>query len=337
MRTPSIVGAVLVLGACCPPLRPAQSAHDAARPSLEGTLWDVAAGRAIERGALLDRLVAARFVLLGETHDNPRHHAWQAELVRGLIAAGRRPAVGFEMIDADRQADVDAARTAHPRDADVLAHAVGWAESGWPAFALYRPIFAAALEADVPVLAANLPHATVRSLAHEGLAALPAERARELGIDRPLAPAVEAQLRQEMSDSHCGMIPLDHTTGLVLAQRARDAQMAAVLAAGAARAGEGGAVGIMGAGHARTDRGVPARLRELLPDATVASVGFIEVDPALGTPGAYAAAFGAARLPFDVVVFTARAEREDPCADMRAALRASESPGARRTRLASRR
>ncbi|MGZ9157183.1 MAG: ChaN family lipoprotein [Candidatus Binatia bacterium] len=34
------------------------------------------------------RLARAEFVLLGEKHDNPDHHWLQAEVLRGLIAAG---------------------------------------------------------------------------------------------------------------------------------------------------------------------------------------------------------------------------------------------------------
>src|SRR5687768_4939373 len=64
---------------------------------LTGRIWDVASGEFIDRPTLIMRLARAEFVLLGEKHDNPDHHRLQAEVVRGLIAAGRRPAVGFEM------------------------------------------------------------------------------------------------------------------------------------------------------------------------------------------------------------------------------------------------
>ena len=68
---------------------------------LTGRIWEVASGKFIDRHNLMMRLARAEFVLLGEKHDNPDHHRLQAEVLRGLIAAGRRPAVGFEMFSLD--------------------------------------------------------------------------------------------------------------------------------------------------------------------------------------------------------------------------------------------
>jgi uncharacterized iron-regulated protein len=78
-----------------------------------------------------------------------------------------------------------------------------------------------------------------------------------------------------------------------------------------------GAVLIAGAGHVRTDRGVPAYLATRVPDASVASVAFVEVASGAVAPADYAGRFGAARLPFDFVWFTARADDADPCARLR--------------------
>src|SRR5215470_11936005 len=56
---------------------------------LVGRIWDVWAGAFIGEDALVARLVASRFVLLGERHDNPDHHALQAKLLRAMLEAGR--------------------------------------------------------------------------------------------------------------------------------------------------------------------------------------------------------------------------------------------------------
>jgi uncharacterized iron-regulated protein len=101
---------------------------------------------------------------------------------------------------------------------------------------------------------------------------------------------------------------------MVTAQRARDAQMAERLLAAA----RDGAVLIAGAGHVRTDRGVPAYLAGRVPAGGIASVAFVEVATDRTAPGDYAERFGAARLPFDFVWFTTRADDGDPCARMRA-------------------
>ena len=94
---------------------------------------------------------------------------------------------------------------------------------------------------------------------------------------------------------------------MALAQHARDAQMAKVLAIAGAK---DGAVLIAGGGHARLDRGVPYYLALEAPGASVASLVFREVRHGEADAKAYISEEG----PFDYVWFTPRASDEDPCA-----------------------
>ena len=135
---------------------------------------------------------------------------------------------------------------------------------------------------------------------------------RRHALDRP-APA-QAALEEEIRAAHCGALPDTLVAGMVTAQRARDAEMAERLVAGQ----RDGAVLIAGAGHVRTDRGVPRALALLAPEARVVGVALVEVDDGWTTPAEYAARFGGgARLPFDYVWFTARADNVDHCARLR--------------------
>jgi hypothetical protein len=70
---------------------------------------------------------------------------------------------------------------------------------------------------------------------------------------------------------------------------------------------------VAGAGHARRDRGVPVHIARQAPGAPVASLAFVEVDPAAVKPGDYAARFVSDALPFDYVWFTPRVDDGDPC------------------------
>ena len=45
---------------------------------LAGQIWDVAHGRFVPMTALASAVSAARFALLGERHDHPEHHEFQA-------------------------------------------------------------------------------------------------------------------------------------------------------------------------------------------------------------------------------------------------------------------
>jgi uncharacterized iron-regulated protein len=281
---------------------------------LVGKIWDVRAGRFVDEATLAAELAQAEFVALGETHDNPDHHLLQARLVRAILAAGRRPALAFEMLTSDQQEAVDAAVARAPKDPDALGKAVGWDASGWPEFAVYRPIFAAGLEAGLPIVAANLRRSEVKAIFSKGREALDEGLRARLAREEPIPEPVMAQLRAEMSASHCGELPDRMLEPLILAQRARDARMAErMLAAGAAR----GAILVAGSGHARTDRGVPRLLATDAPGRKVVSIAFLEVDPERPAPGDYDKGWGEGPLPFDLVIFTPGTEREDPCADFK--------------------
>src|SRR5882762_8768297 len=138
---------------------------------LSGRIWDVSSARFIDRQSLVSRLARADF-LLGERHDNLSHHLLQAEVLRSLIALGRRPAVGFEMFGLDDAKAITNHLAFTPNDAAGLGRAVNWNKSGWPDWAMYQPIAEAALQARLQIVATNLPLATARKMSSDGLAAL---------------------------------------------------------------------------------------------------------------------------------------------------------------------
>jgi uncharacterized iron-regulated protein len=287
-----------------------------------GRVLDVRQDRWADGGALAAAVAGADVVLLGETHDNADHHLLQAWLLDAIAASGRRPAVAFEMLGVHQQDALDAALARSPVTSDQVAAAVAWAESGWPGFDLYRPVFDASLAAGLPLLAANLPRDAARDAVRKGREALPEALRERLARDEPLPEAEAAEMRREMADSHCGELPERILDPMVLAQRARDAQMAERIETAAARRG---AVLVTGSGHARRDRGVPRHVLRDTPALSLASVAFLEVSPGDLDPADYAGAYGVARLPFDWVVFTPAAEREDPCAALREAHRGRRS------------
>jgi uncharacterized iron-regulated protein len=283
---------------------------------LVGRIWDVAAGRVVDEAALIAGITRAPYVLLGEKHDNPDHHALQARLLRALTAAGRRPAVAFEMFTPSQAGGLARHLSARPRDATGIGEAVDWKASGWPAWSMYAPIAQAALDAGLPLVVANLDPERMRALLRQGVGALDPTLIQRHGLERPLPADVRASMVEEIRDAHCGQLPDQRADAMVLAQRARDAQMAeAMLTA----PGTDGAVLIAGAGHVRNDRGVPAYLRRIAPGTRTASVAFLEVDPQRPDMDSYAARFGQ-RLPFDYVWFTPAVDDEDPCEKFRKSL-----------------
>lgn len=271
--------------------------------------------RWVDARALDAALAGADFVLLGEIHDNADHHRLQAAFLRASLAGGRKPALAFEMLDTGQAEPLARALAAAPVTPEAIEEATGWEKSGWPDFSIYRPIFEVGLEAGLEIVAANLPRPVAREAVRKGLAVLPADVREALERAGEPSPHELRTWAKEMEENHCGEVDPELLTGLVRAQRARDAQMALRLAA-VGRGGRG-AVLVTGGGHARTDRGVPAWTARFQPGARTVSVGIVEVDEEHRRPRRYAEEYGTERLPFDYVVFTPRADREDPCEALR--------------------
>jgi len=242
----------------------------------------------------LEALPPADVVILGEVHDNPTHHAHQAR----AVAAIRPAALVFEMFgpaEAARAAGV--ART----DAAALASALAWEGSGWPDFALYHPIFAAA--PDALIAGGALARETVRRAFAEGAAAPFGADAARFGLDRPLQPADQAGREALQAEAHCHALPPEYLPGMVAAQRLRDAALARATLE-AFEASGGPVVVITGTGHADRLRGIPAALAQAAPVLRVLAIGQTESDPG---PDA----------PFDLWIVTDPHPRPDPCAALK--------------------
>jgi uncharacterized iron-regulated protein len=234
----------------------------------------------------------------------------QAEVLRSLLAVGRHPAVGFEMLGIDDASAIAGHLAVAPNDAAGLGNAVNWNQRGWPDWAMYQPIAEAALQAKLRIVATNLPLATAKKMSRDGPAALEPQVMRELGLDQAPPEPVFARMAADIRDAHCGYAPEQSLKAMVDVQRARDAQMAQSLIA----AGEsGGAILVAGAGHVRNDYGIPVYLRKKTPDKRVISIAFVEVDEQKTNSQSYALPYADGRLPFDYAWFTPRVDDEDPC------------------------
>ncbi|RPH41548.1 MAG: hypothetical protein EHM87_19405 [Burkholderiales bacterium] len=256
---------------------------------------------AAEPQALADAMRGVPVVLLGEVHDNAAQHALRADALARLVAGGARPALAFEQLDRERQADVDRARRERPRDVDwLIAQAAG--RDGWD-WALYRPFLRLALDNDLPIVAANLSRADASRVIREGYgAAFDAPARATLGLDAVPADLLAAHER-EVDVGHCGLMPQAMLAPMARAQLARDAALAAAIAPHAAR----GVVLLTGNGHARRDLGVPRWLPAEMRGRAL-SIGLLEpATIASMPPGA-----------FDRVVTTVAAPRSDPCESLKA-------------------
>lgn len=230
----------------------------------------------------------ADIVVIGEVHDNPAHHRTQAEIVARL----KPTAVVFEMLSPQQAAQITPELLSDP---DALRRALDWEASGWPDFAIYAPVFAASAGARIYGAAVEIEE--VRRAMSDGAAAVFGEGADRFGLAEQLDEAEQRLREAGQMEAHCNALPEDMLPGLVEAQRLRDARFARTVV-GAREQHGAPVVLITGNGHARTDWGVPAVVRQA-GDFSVLGIGQLEhreADP-----------------QFDFWIVTDPFPRPDPC------------------------
>ncbi len=233
-------------------------------------------------------------VLLGEVHDNPAGHALRLALFDAWLAEGARPALAMEMLDhgdqpaierlrgqgMDAAAFVDAVLAARPPEA-------GRGQWDWR---FYTPFVERALRLGLPLVAANVGRVQARELMRSGLAAH--------GFDAEVAADIVAGQTRSIEASHCGHVDPALAGRMVLAQVARDQQMARAVQAHIGR----GVLLIAGNGHVRSDLGVP-RWLDAATRARCEAIGVLET--------------GDDTAAFDRILRIARLDRVDPCSTMK--------------------
>ncbi len=207
---------------------------------------------------------AADVVFIGEQHDNPAHHDLQAHWTGALAPA----ALVFEMLTQQQAARA----TADVRGSEAaLEAALEWEASGWPDFAMYYPVFAAAPEA--AVYGAGVPREQIRGLMGADVVDIfgPGDAAL-FGLDAPLSAGDQATRERLQAEAHCNALPEEMLPMMVAVQRLRDAALAQAALQAFQETG-GPVVVITGNGHARTDWGAPVYLRTAAPQLAVFALG----------------------------------------------------------------
>ncbi len=250
----------------------------------------LAGGRELTRAALLAEALRCDYLLLGEQHDNPHHHAqrgaWLAALPIGTPVVAEQLTRGLSVSP----------------QGELLARlqAGGFDPKGWR-WPLHEPVLAAAAAPGRQLLGGNVPRELARDAARRGPAAWPPELAALLE-PAALEAAAQDALDGDLLRGHCGMLPAARVPSMRAAQRLRDASMWLALREAHAAAPGLPAVLVAGNGHVRSDYGVPTLIRRHAPQARWMSVGFVE--PGFALDGT---------VPYTHVCITAGVpEREDP-------------------------
>lgn len=298
-------------------------------------IWSVSAQQFIPADNLNQEILKNNIILLGETHDNARHHQLQAQLIAHLAANHHTPAVAYEMLNQNQQHSIDKFQAKHylPVSADAAANisaladafsvTINWEKSGWPEWDYYRPVFYTSIDNKLPIIAANLDIKTIRNVIKKGSTVLDQVYQEQL-LKYQYGESLKKELQQEILSAHCNMLPEKMLSPMLLGQQVRDLAMTqAILSSVPKKPGTDNTtdkvVLIAGSGHTRTDHGIPYYLHQEAPALKTISIAFIEVSKDEFNPDDYAQAWSdtAQQLPFDYAWFTAKAEREDQCEKMK--------------------
>lgn len=176
------VAAVIVLMAMVP------SSGTSAAGELR--LFDLAKEVEVSLAEALPQIMRNRIILVGEQHDEERHHAAQLQVIKAVEASGVPLAVGLEMFQAESQDALDAWVDGRMSEAEFKE--VFRANWNMPWF-LYGGIFEYARERKIPLVGLNVSRAITRQVAKSGFASLSMEQRAQL-------PFVECRVDREYMD-----------------------------------------------------------------------------------------------------------------------------------------
>ncbi len=272
---------------------------------LVGSIWDSERDEFIESDELLRRLKGVSYLLLGEKHDNPDHHALQLRVLQHVLRTENVTGVSFEMMDSDQQPLLQDLLSMRSNSLEEINKYLKWDNDGWN-WEFYGPLLASALQANVSVAAANISNAQMMKVYGEPTA---------VEITDVLDASTMTALEKDIDESHCGMLPESQFPSMVRVQQARDHAMAQSLAGDSEQQ-----MRVLFAGnyHIRRDLGVPNYIlheRPGLDPTRIVTVAFIEVSAGSTAPQDYLQQFGSVKA-YDYIWFTPAISDEDYCAAM---------------------
>lgn len=274
--------------------------------ALVGRIWDSRLQSFVTSAELLDGLRGARFLLLGEKHDNADHHRLRLAVLESLITADALAGVAFEMIDASRAPKLAGIANREFATEDELRAWLEW-DDGWE-WEFYSPLLRSSLAAGLPLAAANIAEDAVMDIYQGTGPVLPEGVFDQAAMDK---------LYADIDESHCGLLPESQFPAMVRVQQARDLAMAEALRSLADE--NGAALLFAGNYHARQDLGVPNFLLSLdaeISRGEIVSLAFLEVEADELVPVSYLERFGGI-AEHDYLWFTPAMEERDYCAQLR--------------------
>jgi len=148
-----VAAALIILGCTAPSFR----------------LWHVGQKKVVSLQAAVPVLSRAQVVYIGETHDRPRDHQGQLEIIEAIHKSRRPVAIGLEMFQRKNQPILDRWVSGEMDEETFERHfQENWGAS-WP---LYRDIFVYCRSKKIPMVGLNVPREITSQVAQQGFSSL---------------------------------------------------------------------------------------------------------------------------------------------------------------------
>jgi uncharacterized iron-regulated protein len=136
--------------------------------------------KTISFGEMVDRLLEADLICVGETHDSDLCHRVQYQILKALYARDGRLGVGMEMFQRPYQKEIDRYFRGETGEEDFLKTSEYRQRWGFD-WSLYRPIVEFCRRNNLPLAALNAPKELTKRVSKVGYAALTDDEKKQLG------------------------------------------------------------------------------------------------------------------------------------------------------------
>ncbi len=167
-------------------------------------LYDLSRQQLLSEGQAVERLARVRIVLVGELHDNARHHLAQLQVIQALHRTGHKVAIGLEMFRYDSQKELDLWVTGELDEKQFKPIYLDNWNFDWR---LYRPIFEYARQNRIPMTGLNVSRKVTAQVAYHGFTSLSPDQKGSLeGITCNVTPTYRDFVKEAYgAHGHGGM------------------------------------------------------------------------------------------------------------------------------------
>jgi len=143
---------------------------------------------------VLPELLKRRIIYVGEQHDKYAHHMNQLTIIKRLVEAGKKVAVGMEMFQIPYQKAIDD-YLAGQTDERTFLKASAYFDKWWYDYNLYKPIIDYVKKNKLPMVALNIEGDISRKVARKGLGGLSEKEKGALPLEMDFS---DSQYRQDL-------------------------------------------------------------------------------------------------------------------------------------------